>query len=215
MRDFSLRLADLGQLDDERARPGALLLPDRPARPAPASRATRWPCWRASCPRSAGGSRRSRPPGWTIHFKGGWGSGTGLVTHQSALLRRDGRAARALGAHALEPEPRLRDDDDPRHRGPAPRAAASAGAALAAGPRKRGARLSHLGRLRRPPRMTVLLVLSPSVSAPTRSCLRASEGAAGVGFEPTEPFHGLGGFQDRPFRPLGHPAQRASLARDK
>jgi len=28
-----------------------------------------------------------RPPGWTIHFKGGWGSGTGLVTHQSALLR--------------------------------------------------------------------------------------------------------------------------------
>jgi hypothetical protein len=32
-----------------------------------------------------------RPPGWTIHFKGGWGSGTGLVAHQSALLRRDGR----------------------------------------------------------------------------------------------------------------------------
>jgi hypothetical protein len=32
-----------------------------------------------------------RPPAWTIHFKGGWGSGTGLVAHQSALLRRDGR----------------------------------------------------------------------------------------------------------------------------
>ena len=32
-----------------------------------------------------------RPPGWTIHFKGGWGSGTGLVAHQSALLRGDGR----------------------------------------------------------------------------------------------------------------------------
>jgi hypothetical protein len=31
------------------------------------------------------------PPGWKIHFKGGWGSGTGLVAHQSALLRRDGR----------------------------------------------------------------------------------------------------------------------------
>ena len=31
-----------------------------------------------------------RPPAWTIHFKGGWGSGTGLVAHQSALLRRDG-----------------------------------------------------------------------------------------------------------------------------
>jgi Beta-lactamase enzyme family len=29
-----------------------------------------------------------RPPGWSIHFKGGWGSGTGAVAHQSALLRR-------------------------------------------------------------------------------------------------------------------------------
>jgi Beta-lactamase enzyme family len=28
------------------------------------------------------------PPHWWIHFKGGWGSGTGRVTHQSALLRR-------------------------------------------------------------------------------------------------------------------------------
>jgi beta-lactamase class A len=26
------------------------------------------------------------PPGWTIFFKGGWGSGTGRVTHQVALL---------------------------------------------------------------------------------------------------------------------------------
>jgi hypothetical protein len=33
----------------------------------------------------------ARPPGWRIHFKGGWGSGTGWVTHQSALLRKDGR----------------------------------------------------------------------------------------------------------------------------
>jgi hypothetical protein len=32
------------------------------------------------------GIPKARPPGWTIHFKGGWGSGTGLVTHQSALL---------------------------------------------------------------------------------------------------------------------------------
>jgi hypothetical protein len=29
------------------------------------------------------------PTGWAIHFKGGWGSGTGRVTHQSALLLRD------------------------------------------------------------------------------------------------------------------------------
>ena len=28
-----------------------------------------------------------RPPGWKIFFKGGWGSGTGRVTHQSALLQ--------------------------------------------------------------------------------------------------------------------------------
>jgi hypothetical protein len=33
------------------------------------------------------GIPRARPPGWTIHFKGGWGSGTALVTHQSALLQ--------------------------------------------------------------------------------------------------------------------------------
>ncbi|MEO8347514.1 MAG: serine hydrolase [Acidobacteriota bacterium] len=29
-----------------------------------------------------------KPPGWKIYFKGGWGSGTGLKTHQVALLRR-------------------------------------------------------------------------------------------------------------------------------
>lgn len=37
------------------------------------------------------GIARVRPPSWTIHFKGGWGSGTGLVAHQSALLRKEGR----------------------------------------------------------------------------------------------------------------------------
>lgn len=31
------------------------------------------------------------PRGWTIHFKGGWGSGTGWVTHQVAFLERDDR----------------------------------------------------------------------------------------------------------------------------
>ena len=35
------------------------------------------------------------PDGWKLHFKGGWGSGTGLVDHQVALLRR-GRARVAL-----------------------------------------------------------------------------------------------------------------------
>jgi len=32
------------------------------------------------------GIARVRPPGWRLFFKGGWGSGTGLVDHQVALL---------------------------------------------------------------------------------------------------------------------------------
>ena len=37
------------------------------------------------------------PRGWTAHFKGGWGSGIGLVDHQVALLRRgDQRVAIAV-----------------------------------------------------------------------------------------------------------------------
>jgi hypothetical protein len=28
------------------------------------------------------------PAGWRLHFKGGWGSGTGAVDHQVGLLRR-------------------------------------------------------------------------------------------------------------------------------
>jgi hypothetical protein len=34
------------------------------------------------------GVAQVRPDGWNLYFKGGWGSGTGLVDHQSALLRR-------------------------------------------------------------------------------------------------------------------------------
>ena len=37
------------------------------------------------------GIGRERPPGWKLYFKGGWGSGSGAVDHQIALLRR-GRA---------------------------------------------------------------------------------------------------------------------------
>jgi hypothetical protein len=37
------------------------------------------------------GIARARPPGWALYFKGGWGSGTGAVDHQAALLRRGGR----------------------------------------------------------------------------------------------------------------------------
>ncbi len=35
-----------------------------------------------------GFGRVALPEGWQLHFKGGWGSGTGLVEHQVALLRR-------------------------------------------------------------------------------------------------------------------------------
>jgi beta-lactamase class A len=28
------------------------------------------------------------PPGWTLYFKGGWGSGTGLMDHQVVLIKR-------------------------------------------------------------------------------------------------------------------------------
>jgi Beta-lactamase enzyme family len=31
------------------------------------------------------------PPGWTVYFKGAWSTGTGEVTHQAAMLRRDTR----------------------------------------------------------------------------------------------------------------------------
>jgi hypothetical protein len=34
------------------------------------------------------GIARVRPPGWRLYFKGGWGSGTGWVDHQTALLTR-------------------------------------------------------------------------------------------------------------------------------
>jgi hypothetical protein len=34
------------------------------------------------------GMGQTIPAGWTLHFKGGWGSGTGAVDHQVGLLRR-------------------------------------------------------------------------------------------------------------------------------
>jgi beta-lactamase class A len=37
------------------------------------------------------GIGRVRPAGWALYFKGGWGSGTGAVDHQVALLRRGRR----------------------------------------------------------------------------------------------------------------------------
>jgi hypothetical protein len=37
------------------------------------------------------GIARVPRPGWALYFKGGWGSGTGAVDHQAALLRRGKR----------------------------------------------------------------------------------------------------------------------------
>jgi beta-lactamase class A len=37
------------------------------------------------------GVARARPRGWALYFKSGWGSGSGAVDHQAALLRRGRR----------------------------------------------------------------------------------------------------------------------------
>ena len=56
------------------------------------------------------GVARVRPRGWRLYFKGGWGSGSGAVDHQVALLRRgDYRVALAVmttsnGSHAYGKE---------------------------------------------------------------------------------------------------------------
>jgi len=52
------------------------------------------------------GIARVQPPGWRLYFKGGWGSGTGWVDHQTALVTRgDERVAVSIltfedGSHA-------------------------------------------------------------------------------------------------------------------
>jgi hypothetical protein len=59
-----------------------------------------------------GFGRLAYPNGWELFFKGGWGSGTGLVEHQVALLRRGeervaiailttGSPSHAYGKHTL------------------------------------------------------------------------------------------------------------------
>ena len=56
------------------------------------------------------GIGRVRPTGWRLYFKGGWGSGTGWVDHQVALLTRgDERVSVAIltfenGSHAYGKE---------------------------------------------------------------------------------------------------------------
>jgi hypothetical protein len=50
------------------------------------STALRW--LQTIVPRQRWGIAPVSPPGWTLYFKGGWGSGSGAVTHQVALLAR-------------------------------------------------------------------------------------------------------------------------------
>lgn len=61
---------------------------------------------RTIVPSQRWGVGQARSDGWTLHFKGGWGSGTGAVDHQVALLTRgDQRVSLAVmttaqGTHA-------------------------------------------------------------------------------------------------------------------
>jgi hypothetical protein len=54
-------------------------------------RATALRLLRTIVPSQRWGIARARPPGWALYFKGGWGSGSGAVDHQVALLRRGER----------------------------------------------------------------------------------------------------------------------------
>jgi len=55
---------------------------------------------RTITPAQRWGIARVRPSGWRLYFKGGWGSGTGWVDHQVALLiRGDERVSVAVLTH--------------------------------------------------------------------------------------------------------------------
>ncbi len=95
--DALRRRPGLGPLADHRARPDAVLpatssgsLPER-------HRAYALRLLRTIVPSQRWGMGRTIPEGWRLHFKGGWGSGSGAVDHQVGLLRRgDKRVAIAI-----------------------------------------------------------------------------------------------------------------------
>jgi hypothetical protein len=67
----------------------------------PRHRATAMTLLRTIVPAQRWGIARARPSHWTLYFKGGWGSGTGLVDHQVAQLRR-GRLRVAIAIMTTE-----------------------------------------------------------------------------------------------------------------
>lgn len=70
------------------ARDQARLLLHYDLRVPPKHRAYALRLLRTIVPSQRWGVGRVTPKGWTLHFKGGWGSGTGRVDHQVALLTR-------------------------------------------------------------------------------------------------------------------------------
>ena len=62
------------------------------------------------------GIARVRPSGWRLYFKGGWGSGTGWVDHQVALLTRGDERVSVAILTVRGRQPRLRQGDAPRDR---------------------------------------------------------------------------------------------------
>jgi Beta-lactamase enzyme family len=67
---------------------------------APRHRAYAMRLLRTITPAQRWGIARVRPAGWRLYFKGGWGSGTGWVDHQVALLTRgDERVSVAVLTH--------------------------------------------------------------------------------------------------------------------
>ena len=70
-------------------------------------RATALHLLRTVVPSQRWGVARVRPDGWRLYFKGGWGSGSGLVDHQVALLRCGRAPRRGRGAdHRATPTTR-------------------------------------------------------------------------------------------------------------
>ena len=87
------------------------------------------------------GIARVRPRGWALYFKGGWGSGHRLGRPPGGAAPPRPAAHGGGDPDHLEPEPRVRQGDAARHRGPpAARAAPELAAALIGDRRQTDAR---------------------------------------------------------------------------